>query len=119
VLVARDSTERTEGVEGGTLRLVGTDPARVAGEAARLLDDPAAYAAMAHAENPYGDGHAAERIVAMLRHLHRGGPAPLPFGPGYSRSAVLEAAGYDAWLAPLDEEVTEEQWVPEVTEEPA
>jgi UDP-N-acetylglucosamine 2-epimerase (non-hydrolysing) len=119
VLVARDSTERTEGVEAGTLRLVGTEPARIAHETARLLDDPAAYAAMAHAENPYGDGHAAERIVAMLAHLHGRAPAPLPFGPGYTRSAVLEAAGYDAWLAPLVEETTEEHWVPEITEEPA
>ena len=67
VLVARDSTERTEGVEAGTLRLVGTDPARIAFEATRLLDDPAAYAAMANAENPYGDGHAAERIVGGVR----------------------------------------------------
>jgi UDP-N-acetylglucosamine 2-epimerase (non-hydrolysing) len=107
VLVARDSTERTEGVEAGTLRLVGTDPARIAYEAACLLDDPAAYAAMASADNPYGDGHAAERIVAALAHLHGRGPAPEPFGPGYSRSAVLEAAGYDTWLQPLDEEPVE------------
>ena len=107
VLVARDSTERGEGVAAGTLRLVGTDPARIAFEAERLLDDPAAYAAMANAENPYGDGHAAERIVAAFEHLHGHAPPPVPFGPGYSRSAVLEAAGYDAWLEPLEDETVE------------
>jgi UDP-N-acetylglucosamine 2-epimerase (non-hydrolysing) len=119
VLVARDSTERTEGVEAGTLQLVGTDPSRVADETARLLDDPAAYARMASAENPYGDGHAAERIVTALTHLHGRGPAPIPFGPGYSRSAVLEAAGYDAWVVALEEQTLEEHWVQEVAEEPA
>jgi UDP-N-acetylglucosamine 2-epimerase (non-hydrolysing) len=107
VLVARESTERTEGVEAGTLRLVGADPMRIASEAQRLLDDPAAYAAMANAENPYGDGHAAERIVAAFMHLHGTGPPPVPFGPGYSRAAVLTAAGYDAWLEPLEEETVE------------
>jgi UDP-N-acetylglucosamine 2-epimerase (non-hydrolysing) len=117
VLVARDSTERTEGVEAGTLRLVGTDPARIANEAARLLDDPVAYATMSRAENPYGDGRAAERIVALLAHLHGRGPAPTPFGPGYSRSAVLAAAGYDAWLIPLEDETVEEYWAHEVAEE--
>jgi UDP-N-acetylglucosamine 2-epimerase (non-hydrolysing) len=119
VLVARDSTERTEGVEAGTLRLVGTDPERVAHESARLLDDPAAHAEMADAENPYGDGRAAERIVAAFEHLHGNGPPPTPFGPGYTRSAVLTAAGYDAWLRPLAEEEREPSWVPEVAEEPA
>lgn len=62
----REVTERPEGVEAGTARLVGTDPARIVGEASRLLDDAAAYQAMARAVNPYGDGHAAERIVAAL-----------------------------------------------------
>ncbi len=66
VLVLREVTERPEGVEAGTARVVGTDPERIVAEAGRLLDDPAAYAAMAQAVNPYGDGHAAERIVAAL-----------------------------------------------------
>ena len=66
VLVLREVTERPEGVAAGTARVVGTDPARIVAEAGRLLDDPAAYAAMAQAVNPYGDGHAAERIVAAL-----------------------------------------------------
>ena len=67
VLVVRDTTERPEGVEAGTVRLVGADRARIVAEAARLLDDPAAYDAMARSVNPYGDGHAAGRIVAALR----------------------------------------------------
>jgi UDP-N-acetylglucosamine 2-epimerase (non-hydrolysing) len=66
-LVLREVTERPEGVETGALRLVGTDPRRIVAEASRLLDDPLEYARMARAENPYGDGHAAERIVASLR----------------------------------------------------
>lgn len=66
VLVTRETTERPEAVEAGTVRLVGTDPARIVAEAARLLDDPQAYAAMARAHNPYGDGRAATRIVEEL-----------------------------------------------------
>lgn len=65
-LVLREVTERPEGVQTGALRIVGTDPDRIVAEASRLLDDPAEHARMAHAENPYGDGHAAERIVASL-----------------------------------------------------
>ena len=65
-LVLREVTERPEGVEAGVLKLVGTDPSAIVGEARRLLDDPAAYDAMAQAANPFGDGHAAERIVAAL-----------------------------------------------------
>jgi len=66
VLVMRETTERPEAVEAGTVRLVGTDPDRIVAEAIRLLDDPSAYAAMSRAHNPYGDGHAAERIVREL-----------------------------------------------------
>ena len=66
VLVMRETTERPEGVAAGTARLVGTDPANIVMQAARLLDDPAAYAAMARAHSPYGDGRAAERIAAVL-----------------------------------------------------
>ncbi|MBI3974764.1 MAG: UDP-N-acetylglucosamine 2-epimerase (non-hydrolyzing) [Armatimonadetes bacterium] len=67
VLVLRRVTERPEGVEAGTALLVGTDRQRIAAEAGRLLADPAAYRAMAHTRNPYGDGRAAERIVEALR----------------------------------------------------
>ena len=66
VLVMRQVTERPEGVEAGTVRLVGTDPQRIVSGTRRLLDDPQAYHAMAQAVNPYGDGHAAPRIVQAL-----------------------------------------------------
>ena len=65
-LVLRQTTERPEGVEAGTLRLVGTDPDNIVRETRRLLDDPQAHQSMAHASNPFGDGHAAERIVQAL-----------------------------------------------------
>lgn len=66
VLVLRDTTERPEAVEAGVARVVGTDTQRIVAETFRLLDDAAAYAAMARGVNPYGDGHAAERIVEAL-----------------------------------------------------
>lgn len=95
VLVTRETTERTEGLEAGTLRLVGTDPDVIFAQASRLLDSPAAYEEMAQSANPYGDGHAAERIVAALEHLLLGSEPPTPFGPGYSRTAVSLAAGFE------------------------
>lgn len=66
VLVMRDTTERPEAVDAGTVRLVGTDRARIVAEASRLLDDANAHAAMARAHNPYGDGHAAARIAGII-----------------------------------------------------
>jgi len=66
VLVTRDTTERPEAVEAGTVELVGTDPELLFRRATRLLDDEAAYGAMSRAHNPYGDGRAAERIVEVL-----------------------------------------------------
>lgn len=66
VLVMRETTERPEGIAAGTARLVGTDADRIVRETNRLLDDPAAYAAMAQAHNPFGVGHAAERIANLL-----------------------------------------------------
>lgn len=66
VLVMRETTERPEGVVAGTARLVGTDSARIVAEVNRLLDDRAAYLAMARAHNPFGDGHAAARIAAIV-----------------------------------------------------
>ncbi len=66
VLVMRDTTERPEAVEAGTVRLVGTDPGLIVREVNRLLDDPAAYAQMSRAHNPYGDGAAATRIAAVV-----------------------------------------------------
>ncbi|WP_367294615.1 non-hydrolyzing UDP-N-acetylglucosamine 2-epimerase [Levilactobacillus yonginensis] len=75
VLVLRDSTERPEGVENGTLKLVGTDPERVTTAMESLLSDQAAYDRMAQAENPYGDGHASERILTAIQAAINGGNA--------------------------------------------
>jgi UDP-N-acetylglucosamine 2-epimerase len=68
VLVTRDTTERPEAVEAGTVDLVGTDTERLVARASALLDEPAAYAAMSFAHNPYGDGLAAGRIVEALQY---------------------------------------------------
>jgi UDP-N-acetylglucosamine 2-epimerase (non-hydrolysing) len=67
VLVMRDTTERPEGIQAGTVQLVGADTAQIVDGVSRLLLDSEAYARMARAANPYGDGRAAERIVARLR----------------------------------------------------
>ncbi len=69
VLVMRDTTERPEGVAAGTLKLVGTSEEVIYSEFSRLLDDPAAYSAMAKAVNPYGDGGACRRIADVLEGL--------------------------------------------------
>ncbi|HEX9018148.1 MAG TPA: UDP-N-acetylglucosamine 2-epimerase (non-hydrolyzing) [Anaerolineaceae bacterium] len=75
-LVLREVTERPEGVEAGVLKLVGADTGRIVSEAQRLLDDSQAYQQMATAANPFGDGHAAERIVdALLQHSAPGAGA--------------------------------------------
>lgn len=66
VLVMRDTTERPEAVDAGTVKLVGTDAQKIASEAGTLLKDPQAYNAMAFAHNPYGDGRACERIAQAL-----------------------------------------------------
>lgn len=66
VLVMRDNTERPEAVEAGTVRLVGTDVERIVSTVTTLLDDADAYASMSRAQNPYGDGKAAGRIVAEM-----------------------------------------------------
>ena len=72
VLVMRETTERPEGVDAGTVKLVGTDPERISAEVSTLLTDDAAHAAMATAENPYGDGHAAGRIAGAVAGWLRG-----------------------------------------------
>lgn len=66
VLVMRDTTERPEGIQAGTLKLVGTEEETIYREFDRLLRDPDAYHRMAHASNPYGDGHACARIAHIL-----------------------------------------------------
>ena len=69
VLVMRQTTERPEGVQAGTVRLVGTDAEMIVYETSRLLTDAQAYSDMARAHNPYGDGHATERIIAACRRM--------------------------------------------------
>lgn len=66
VLVMRDTTERPEGIAAGTLKLVGTEEETIYGEFSRLLSDNDEYKAMSKASNPYGDGHACERIADIL-----------------------------------------------------
>ncbi|MGM9484160.1 non-hydrolyzing UDP-N-acetylglucosamine 2-epimerase [Roseateles sp. NT4] len=66
VLVTRDTTERPEAIEAGTALLIGQQSAPLVAASTRLLDEPAAYAAMAEARHPFGDGHASERIVTAL-----------------------------------------------------
>ena len=68
VLVMRETTERPEGIAAGTAKLVGTDPDRIVHEMFTLIDDKAAYARMARAHNPFGDGHASERIARVVAH---------------------------------------------------
>ena len=66
ILVMREKTERPEAVAAGTVKLVGTSEEKIFAEASRLLDDPAEYDRMARTHNPYGDGHASERISDFL-----------------------------------------------------
>ena len=66
MLVMRDTTERPEGVEAGTLKLVGTDEDNIYACFSRLLDDEAEYTKMSNASNPYGDGKACVRIADIL-----------------------------------------------------
>ena len=66
VLVMRDTTERPEALDAGTVKLVGTDFGKITGEVSVLLDDAACYHAMSHAVNPYGDGLACPRILKAL-----------------------------------------------------
>jgi UDP-N-acetylglucosamine 2-epimerase (non-hydrolysing) len=67
ILVLREKTERPEAVAAGTVKLVGSDPKRILDSARELLDHPAEYARMARVHNPYGDGHASERIETAIR----------------------------------------------------
>jgi UDP-N-acetylglucosamine 2-epimerase (non-hydrolysing) len=67
VLVMRNTTERPEALESGTVKLVGTDYEKIVSNVSRLVDDSSFYAEMSNAVNPYGDGHASERIVSFLK----------------------------------------------------
>lgn len=80
VLVLRDTTERPEGVDAGTLKLVGTTPETVKTAMLQLLEDDAEYQRMANAKNPYGDGEASRRILeAIAYHFKRRQNPPIPF----------------------------------------
>lgn len=84
VLVLRDTTERPEAVEAGTIKLVGTDKESVYRTATELLMNETAYLAMSNAVNPYGDGLASDRIVQALRHeFFEGQAKPTTFGKSY------------------------------------
>jgi UDP-N-acetylglucosamine 2-epimerase (non-hydrolysing) len=80
VLVMRDTTERPEAVEAGTVRLVGTNQNLITKSVLELLRDPDAYEVMANAVNPYGDGQATRRTTAAIRHYFGVGPPPDEFG---------------------------------------
>jgi UDP-N-acetylglucosamine 2-epimerase (hydrolysing) len=82
VLVTRETTERPEAIAAGTARLVGTDPERIVWEASRLFDSESAYEEMSRASNPYGDGHASERIVHALMHTPGALAKTTSFGMG-------------------------------------
>jgi UDP-N-acetylglucosamine 2-epimerase (non-hydrolysing) len=79
VLVMRDTTERPEAVAAGTARLIGTDANRIVSAVTELLDDPAAFALMANAVNPYGDGLASQRTIEAMAHLFGLGQRPADF----------------------------------------
>ena len=79
VLVMRRQTERPEGLDAGTLELIGSNPEHIIARTTALLRDTALYERMAHANNPYGDGEAAKRIVHWLLNRYRGLPMPAPF----------------------------------------
>jgi UDP-N-acetylglucosamine 2-epimerase (non-hydrolysing) len=90
VLVLRDTTERPEAMAFGTARLVGTGRARIVDGVRTLLYDPAAYARMANATNPYGDGQAADRAVAAIRCFFGLGSPAMEFVP--TPPALIPAA---------------------------
>jgi UDP-N-acetylglucosamine 2-epimerase (non-hydrolysing) len=110
VLVARESTERSEGIAAGTLRLVGTEPDEVVAAMEAVLQDPAAHA-VNPSDNPYGDGHAADRVVAAFEYLAGIGPPPTRFGPSFSRKDVLEAMGlpFGMFSIPVEERFVQPQ----------
>jgi len=97
VLVMRRETERPEGIAAGTLELVGTDRAAIVEGTRRLLEEEVAYARMARAVNPYGDGHAAPRIVAWLLAACAAARSPTNTGlqPAPHRHAVEREEGSD------------------------
>ena len=104
VLVMRDTTERPEAMEAGTVKLVGAEEASIVDSVQQLLDDDGAYAAMANAVNPYGDGFAAARTVAALGNFLGDGPPVEEFSshevPATS-GAASSSSHSDASVAPV------------------
>ena len=98
VLVMRDTTERPEAMYAGTVRLVGTKETAIVENVQRLLGDPVAYAEMALAVNPYGDGNAARRTVDALAHLFGEGPRVEAFRPLVPVNGGFPAPGSDQEL---------------------
>jgi UDP-N-acetylglucosamine 2-epimerase (non-hydrolysing) len=113
VLVIRATTERPEAIEAGTARLVGTERYSIVSAVSQLLDNPTDYERMQRAANPYGDGHAAQRIVDSIRHffglLH---VRPAPFTPARRSSGFLSRSGDNrSRAANLGEPQSERLWV--------
>lgn len=109
VLVIRATTERPEAIEAGTACLVGTERYSIVSAVSQLLDNPADYERMQHAANPYGDGHAAQRIVDSVRHFFGFLPVlPTPFTPSRGSSSFLsESASYKSRAGQLSEPQSE------------
>ncbi len=93
VLVMRETTERPEAVESGTVRLVGTDAELIYQEVHTLLTDRLAYERMAKAVNPYGDGHAAHRSVQAMENYFGLASAPAGFVPRADDLSELALSG--------------------------
>jgi UDP-N-acetylglucosamine 2-epimerase (non-hydrolysing) len=101
VLVIRNKTERREGIEAGTARLVGTQVDAIVAAVSQLVDDPAEYGRMKHVANPYGDGHAAKRVVDCIRYFFgMTTRRPVSFQP------CLNVSGGDAMIARQESEIS-------------
>lgn len=94
VIVLRDTTERQEGVDAGTVQLVGTKTDAIVAAVTELLDNPREYHQRSSRANPYGDGNAAARILQASEHIAFGGAAPAPYASGLDRTVILRSAGY-------------------------
>jgi UDP-N-acetylglucosamine 2-epimerase len=103
VLVIRATTERPEAIEAGTARLVGTARQDIVAAVSQLLDDPAEYARMQQAINPYGDGHAAQRTVDAIRHFFGLlATPPLPFQAELRLSSIEPMTKKQSLIAVYD-----------------
>lgn len=94
MLVTRAVSERTEGIDSGSLVLVGTDPNVIASTALELLTDNVLYEEMRRRANPFGDGNAAHRIAGALENLIFGTELPSQFSSGFDRVTTLRNAGF-------------------------